>query len=258
MNGTFGGDNDKGRIKALIRAYEDYKQVASRLCGTQPIETKPINAAPVQSRPEKAAKVIAPARKPMDTCNGTLTSNGCVPTPAPPPPPAINTTVGGNQVPPNANQAAPANTSPPAAPSGGYGHPSADCSTITGPGMTGGGPPNCGPTGNGSNPNTTQQPVQTDTQRQAQNPKQQWTPPAPPGSPDYVSAPYDPMTDPDNPQNPEFKDRCKVALQKMLPHSPTDDHRAWLTGEMARSHCYVNGTPMTVSDALKYELQKQK
>ncbi len=198
-----------------------------------------LSDAPPARRSTKDAKL-----KPKD-----VTSNGVAPTPAPPPP--INTTIGGNQPPP-------AYTPQPTYTPGGVNRPSADCSTITGPGMSGGGPPNCGPTGNGSNPTTTQRPPQTDIQRQAQNPKQQWTPPAPPGSPDYVSVPYDPMTDPDNPQNPEFKDRCKVALQKMLPHSPTDDHLAWLTGEMARSHCYVNGTPMTVSDALKYEMAKPR
>ncbi len=212
--------------------------------------------APAQSRPEKAAKTAK--LKPKDTCNGTLTSNGCVPTPTPPPPPPINTTIGGNQVAPNANQAATANTSPPAAPSGGYGHPSADCSTITGPGMSGGGPPNCGPTGNGigaqpgqSRPTTTNRQA-PDSARQPAT--QQWTPGATAALPtNSDGTPYDP-SDIVDPSNPQFKERCLVVLQKLAPHSTGPD---WLEHEMARSHCYVDGTPMSKRDQLKFELQKQ-
>jgi hypothetical protein len=226
-------------------------------CGV-PHTTATVAPAPAQSRREKAAKVTAPARKPKDTCNGDLTSNGCVPTPAPPPPPAINTTVGDNQVPPNANQAAPANTSPPA-PSGGYGPPSADCSTITGPGMSGGGPPNCGPTGNAQPGQSGPTPPNKQPDSARQPTTQQWTPGAAPALPTDAlptyadGTPYDP-SDISAPSDPHSKERCLVALQKLAPHSIGPD---WLEHEMARSHCYVDGTPMSKKDQLKFELQKQ-
>jgi hypothetical protein len=210
--------------------------------------------APVQSRPGKAAKVTAPAQKPKDTCNGTLTSNGCVPTPAPSPPPPVNVQVG----PPPSNQAAPASPSPvPGQTSGGYNHPQSDCSTITGPGMSGGGPPNCGPTGNGigaqpgqSGPTNKQ--TQTPDSARQQTPGQ-WTPGALPLPTTSDGTPYDP-TDIVDPSNPQLKERCLVALQRMAPRSSSPD---WLKGEMARSHCNSDGTPMSKRDQLKYELQKQ-